>query len=243
MSCFVAALQFLTLFPWPRRAERAASEIASGAIFFPVIGALLGVVLSAADLAFFPIAGPSLSSVVLVALLAMLTRGLHLDGLADTFDGFGAGGDRERILRVMDDSRIGAFGVIVIVLVLFFKVHAIANIETARWRTLLAAPVLSRWAMLVLGYRSQAAKAGLGSALVASLSTSHFLIATAATLLLTAAILHITGTVIMAAIYLFALASRSFFHRRLGGVTGDTFGAVGELSEASVLVFLAMMSR
>jgi adenosylcobinamide-GDP ribazoletransferase len=243
MSSFIAALQFLTLFPWPRRAERAASEIGRAAIFFPMIGAVLGVILMAVDLMLLPTAGPSLSSVALVALLALLTRGLHLDGLADTFDGFGAGGDRERILRVMDDSHIGAFGVIAIVLVLFFKVHAIASIDIERWRALMAAPVLGRWAMVVLGYRSQAAKPGLGSALVDHLATSYFFLASATTLILTAAILHITGIVIMSGVYAFAIASKSFFQRRLGGVTGDTFGAVGELSETSVFVLLAMMSQ
>jgi adenosylcobinamide-GDP ribazoletransferase len=243
MSSFVAALQFLTLFPWPRRAERAASEIGTAAIFFPIIGALLGLILLAADFILLPIAGTNLSSIVLIALLAMLTRGLHLDGLADTFDGFGAGGDRERILRIMDDSHVGAFGVIAIVLVLFFKVHAIANIETERWRALVTAPALGRWAMVVLGYRSQSAKPGLGSTLVDHLATSYFFLASATALLLTAAILHGTGIVIMLAVYVFALASRSFFHRRLGGVTGDIFGAVGELSETSILIVLAVISR
>jgi adenosylcobinamide-GDP ribazoletransferase len=243
MSSFVAALQFLTLFPWPRRAERAASELGSAAIFFPMIGAMLGVILIAADFVLVPIAGPILSSVVLVTLLAVLTRGLHLDGLADTFDGFGGGGDRERILRIMDDSHIGAFGVIAIALVLFFKVHAIAIIETERWRALLAAPILSRWAMVILGYRSQAAKTGLGSALIDHLSTSHFFLATAITLLLTAATLRGTGVAIILGVYVLALTSRSFFQRRLGGVTGDIFGAVGELSETSVLLVLAIISR
>jgi adenosylcobinamide-GDP ribazoletransferase len=127
--------------------------------------------------------------------------------------------------------------------VLFFKVHAIANIEIERWRALLTAPVLGRWAMVVLGHRSQAAKTGLGSALVDHLAMSHFLVATATTLLLTVAILHITGLAIMAAVYVFAVASKSFFQRRLGGVTGDIFGAVGELSETSVLVLLALINR
>ena len=78
-------------------------------------------------------ASPVLSSVALVTLLAWLTRGLHLDGLGDTFDGLGAGGDREHMLRVMDDSHTGAFGVIAIVLLLFFKIHAI---ESHRQRAL-----------------------------------------------------------------------------------------------------------
>lgn len=212
-------------------------------MFFPLIGALLGLILAGIDLLLAPVGGLALASVSLVALLALLTRGLHLDGLGDTFDGFGAGGNRERILRIMDDSHIGAFGVIAIVLVLSFKIHALASIDAERWRALLAAPVLGRWAMVVLGYRSQPAKPGLGSALVEHLTTGHFFFATATTLFLTTAILHAGGLVIMGAVYVFGLVSKSFFHRRLGGVTGDTCGAIGELSETSVLFFLAMMSQ
>jgi adenosylcobinamide-GDP ribazoletransferase len=123
---------------------------------------------------------------------------------------------------------------------LFFKIHAIESIDGERWRALLAAPILSRWAMVLLAHRSKAAKAGLASTLIDHLSTTHVLLATFVTLLLVAAILRGTGFLVMAWVGIFTLASKNYFHRRLGGVTGDTFGAVGELSEMSVLVLLAL---
>jgi len=190
-----------------------------------------------------PFASPGLSSVVLVTILALLTRGLHLDGLGDTFDGLGAGGDRERILRVMDDSHTGAFGLIAIVLLLFFKVHALESIDHERWRALLAAPILGRWAMVLLGYGSQAAKPGLGSSLIDHLKMKHFAFATFITLLLVAPVLRGAGIAMMVWVTVFTLASKKYFHRRLGGVTGDTFGTVGELSETSVLVIIALGAR
>ncbi|MEX0806444.1 MAG: adenosylcobinamide-GDP ribazoletransferase [Candidatus Binatia bacterium] len=243
MSSFFAALQFLTLFPWPKRAEYSADEVGRSAIFFPVIGFLLGLILVLVNGVLEPLATAGLSSVVLVTILALLTRGLHLDGLGDTFDGLGAGGDRERILRVMDDSHTGAFGLIAIVLLLFFKIHAIESIDSDRWRALLAAPILGRWAMVLLGYRSKAAKPGLGSNLIDHMETKHVVFATFITLLLVAGILHGRGIALMIWIAVFSLASKKYFHRRLDGVTGDTFGAVGELSEASVLVFLTLGAR
>ncbi len=243
MSSFFAALQFLTVFPWPKRTARWTDEVGRAAIFFPIIGLLLGATLIAANWLLASIATSELSSVALVALLALLTRGLHLDGLGDTFDGLGAGGDRERVLRVMDDSHIGAFGVMAIVLVLFLKIHALASMDVDRWRALLFAPVLSRWAMLLLGYRSKAAKAGLGSILIDHLKTKHFLFATFITLLLVATVLRGTGIAMMAWVAVFTLVSKRYFHRRLGGLTGDTFGAVGELNETSVMVFLALGAR
>ena len=243
MNGFVAALQFLTVCPWPKRTERSAKELGQAAIFFPLIGFILGLILALVGFLLEPLASSGLSSVALVAILALLTRGLHLDGLADTFDGLGAGGERERMLQIMDDSHTGAFGMIAVVLLLFFKIHAVESIDNDRWRALLTAPILGRWAMVVLGYRSRAAKPGLGSALIDRLETRHFFFATFITLLLIAAISRGAGIAMMLWVYLFALGSRSFFHRRLGGVTGDTFGAVGELSETSVLVLLAMTSQ
>jgi adenosylcobinamide-GDP ribazoletransferase len=105
---------------------------------------------------------------------------------------------------------------------------------------LLTALILGRWAMVLLAFRSNAAKAGLGSNLIGHLQTSHLLLATLLTLLLVATIFRGNGIVMMAWVAIFTVASKSYFHRRLGGVTGDTCGAVGELSETSVMVLLAL---
>ena len=243
MKSFFAALQFLTIFPWPRRSDRSAGEIAAGAAYFPLIGLILGAVLAGADALLELYVPATLSSVALVAALAWLTRGFHLDGLADTFDGLGAGGERERVLKIMDDSHIGVFGVLAVVLVLLFKIRAVELMDADRWRALLIAPVLGRWAMVLLGYRATAAREGLGATLLARMQGRDVFLATAITLVLAAGLLKMTGLALVIAIAVFTLACKSWFHRRLGGVTGDIFGAVGELSETSVLVFLALAHR
>ncbi len=240
MSAFFAALRFLTLFPLPRRIDHSDNDVGRSAIFFPVVGLILGSILVLVNFALELFASAGLLSVILVTLLTFMTRGLHLDGVGDTFDGLGAGGDRDRVLSIMDDSHIGAFGLVAIVLVLFLKIHALESKHLDRWRMLLVAPILGRWAMVLLAYRSKAAKAGLGSNLIDHLKTTHFLLATLLTLLLVAAILHGNGIAMMAWVALFTIASKNYFHRRLGGVTGDIFGAVGELSETLVMVLLAL---
>ena len=240
MSAFFAALQFLTLFPYPRGKEYASADVGRSAIFFPMIGLILGSVLALINFLLAPFASAALLSVILVGLLAFLTRGLHLDGVGDTFDGLGAGGDRGRILSVMDDSHTGVFGLTAIVLVLLLKIHALESIEVDRGRTVLVALILGRWAMVLLAYRSKAAKEGLGSRFIDHLKTNYFLIATLLTLLLVAAIWRRNGIVMMAWVAIFTTVGKSYFHRRLGGVTGDTCGAVGELSETSVMVLLAL---
>jgi adenosylcobinamide-GDP ribazoletransferase len=216
------------------------ADLGRSAIFFPVVGLILGGLLVVVNFLLEPFASAGLLSVILVSLLVFLTRGLHLDGVGDTFDGLGAGGDRDHVLQVMDDSHIGVFGVIAIVLVLFLKIHALESLDVDRWRVLWTALILGRWAMVLLAYRSTAIKTGLGSNLINHLQTKHLLVATALTLFLVAAIFRANGIVMMAWVAVFTTASKAYLHRRLGGVTGDTCGAVGELSETSVMVLLAL---
>jgi adenosylcobinamide-GDP ribazoletransferase len=220
--------------------QHSTNEVGRSAIFFPVVGLMLGLILVLVNFLLLPFASAGLLSVILVSILAFVTRGLHLDGVGDTFDGLGAGGDRDRVLSIMDYSHTGVFGLIAIVLVLFLKIHALESMDVDRWRALLVAPILGRWAMVLLAYRSKAAKAGLGSNLVDHLQTKHFVFATLLTLLLVAAIFRGNGIFMMAWVAVFTMASKNYFHRRLGGVTGDIFGAVGELSETSAMVLLAL---
>lgn len=243
MNSFFAALQFLTLCPWPKRVTRSAEEVGRSAMFFPVIGFALGSILVLIDALLQPFSDSGLLSAILVTALVVATRGLHLDGLADTFDGLGAGGDRERVLRIMDDSHTGVFGVAAIVLVLSIKAQALQSVGDGRWRALLMAPLLSRWAMVLFAYRSTAAKEGLGSMFIANMEARQFLSAAFVTLFLAVAIQPIIGIALMAGVTVFALLCKFYFHRRLGGVTGDTFGAVEELSESSVMIAIALISR
>jgi adenosylcobinamide-GDP ribazoletransferase len=240
MSDFLAALQFLTIFPWPRRAERKPDEIGRGAAFFPVVGFLLGALLVFADWMVRPHLPPVLAAIILTALLALLTRALHLDGLADTFDGLGAGGTRERMLAAMDDPRAGAFGVTAIVFVILCKVHAIASLDASRRTALLLAPTLARWAMAALAYRSKPAKEGLGAHMILHMTGARLLFATATAIVIAVASAGLRGLVTMALVALSALALKYYFKRRLGGVTGDIFGALAELGEAIVLVAFAV---
>jgi adenosylcobinamide-GDP ribazoletransferase len=241
MNSFFAALQFLTIIPGPKNLPSV--DWGWAAIFFPVIGLLLGAVLVLSDFPLRLLASPGLCAAVLVAVLAFLTRALHLDGLSDTFDGLGAGGDRDRMLAIMDDSHVGAFGMIAVLLVLILKIEAIQSTDADRWRLLLAAPILSRWAMVVLGYRSLPAKPGLGSSFIGHLENKHVAVASIISVMLLAVILRAGGIALILLTGLFTWAIKTYFHRRLGGINGDIFGAVGELTETFALVFLALGAR
>jgi adenosylcobinamide-GDP ribazoletransferase len=103
----------------------------------------------------------------------------------------------------------------------------------------LIAPTLARWAMTLFGYRATAAKEGLGAHMIANMTGARLLFATATTLIGAIALGGLGGLATMALVAVLTLFSKLYFHRRLGGVTGDTFGAVAEISEAVVLIAFA----
>lgn len=239
MRSFLAALQFLTVFPWPRVPAPTPKEIGSSTPFFPLVGFLLGLVLVACDRILEPLLPAGVLSVALVLLLVLMTRGLHLDGLGDTFDGVGARGDREGALRAMRDSHVGVFGLLAVVIAVTLKIRAIDAMGETRVQGLLLAPILGRWAMVVLAYRSVSAREGLGRTIVDAMRGRYLTLATAMTLVGVFAFSGMVALWIAAGVLLFTLGSRSYLHRRFGGVTGDTFGAVGEVAETLTLVAFA----
>jgi adenosylcobinamide-GDP ribazoletransferase len=202
-----------------------------------LVGFGLGLLLLICDRLLYLHMESTLISILLAALLILLTRGLHLDGLGDTFDGMGTNGGTQEALTAMRDSRIGIFGLLAVVIVLAFKIHAMAVMEG--YPGLLLAPVLGRWAMVVLAYGSRSAREGLGEIMVQNVRGVHLLWATLLALGLVTIFSGQLGLWIAFWVSLSTLVSRSYFHRRLGGVTGDTFGAVGEMTETLSLVIFA----
>jgi adenosylcobinamide-GDP ribazoletransferase len=240
---FLIALQFLTVAPWFHSLQPVPEEIGRASSFFPLVGFLLGGILVSINWLVAPHVPAEILSLTLVTILAVLSRALHLDGLADTFDGLGAGGDRERILAVMDDSRTGVFGVLAVVLVIAFKQRALASMSDGRWQALLVAPVLARWAMVIAAYKARPAREGLGAIVITHMRRQDLLLATIIALTVVLLFSKTTGLWIFIVVLLFSLGCKKYLLRRLGCMTGDTFGAVGELSETSALVLFALAQR
>ena len=234
-----AALSFLTRLPLSPR-NLTPTDLGRSVAFFPLAGLLLGAV--SAAVALVPVAlDPHLRAIAIVALAAYLTGGLHLDGVADVADGLGGGrGDRARTLAIMKDSRIGAFGAIALVLLLLAKVRvtalvaAPATLDTlTTLGPLLVAPVLARalaaTAIVAFPY---ARPDGLGRAFHDHARWYHAAFALAGALAL--AIGTVPLALPIAAITALTLAA--WLHRRLGGLTGDTYGAIIEAAELAALV-------
>jgi adenosylcobinamide-GDP ribazoletransferase len=229
---FRAALGFMTCVPIGRGVIDA-RVLGRSVAFFPAVGVLLGLVLLAAAAALRERLAPELLAVLLVALLAALSGGLHLDGLADVFDGLAGGrGDPARTLAIMRDSRIGAAGATALVLHLAAKVLAVAMLlqHGTLW-PLLAAPAVARGCVAIVIVAFPYARAeGLGRAFADHHRVSDLLPAAA----VSGAVLVPCGmaSVAPALVALLAvLAGGALLHRKLRGLTGDAYGAAIELAE------------
>ena len=236
MRSLLAALGFLTRVPVPAWVFKDAQATKTSLAWYPAAGLLIGGVLW--SLAWL---GSALPPMLLAALLLLvwtgLTGALHLDGLADSADAWVDGlGDRERTLAIMKDPRSGPMGVTAVVLVLLLKFAALASLPLAHTAIWLA-PMLARTAIttafLCMPYvRSQ----GLGSALTDSPRVLCIVGVAAAVVL--AVCVGWPGVRALLTVSVVFACWRSACMRRLGGMTGDTLGALTELAEAAVLIVL-----
>jgi adenosylcobinamide-GDP ribazoletransferase len=237
------ALSWLTVLPVPAPGvvDRA---VARRALYWaPAVGAALGL-LAAGVLAGLPALGapPLLAGLVVVATLAWVTRGMHLDGLADTADGLGCYGEPQRALAVMRDGAAGPFAVVTLVLVLTTQAAALGALaETARLLAVLLAVTAGRVAM---GWCTRTAVPparpdGLGALVAASQPPAVPLAWTVA--LLAAGLAAVPerpwqGVLTVGFAALVVVAFSAHTRRRLGGVTGDVLGAASELATTVILV-------
>lgn len=241
MKYLLLALQFLTCLPVSLKAAPGPVDWGRSVLAYPLIGLLIGGLL--AGLQFLVgHADPLLQAALLTAAWALVTGGLHLDGLADSADAWvGGHGDRERTLAIMKDPRSGPAAVSTVMLVLLLKFAALAALlKTEAWTALLLAPVLGRSVLLALLLTTPYVRpGGMGSVLAAHLPRTTGALAL---LLVTTAILltEKAGWIALATALAVWPLLRRMMMRRLGGMTGDTLGATVELSEAAILVSLAL---
>jgi adenosylcobinamide-GDP ribazoletransferase len=238
----VTAFGFLTRLPvWLGPVTE--MDLGRAVAFFPWVGLVLGFVTTGLVQLAGQALSPLLTASLLAALLAALTGALHLDGLSDLFDGVGGGrGDREKMLAIMRDSRIGAHGATALVLCLVAKIAALAVVVERRdLLTLLAFPALARWAVAPLivlfpYVRSE----GLGRAFNGAAGVRELVLASVAIGALVLALGPRAGWQALVALAV-TLVVAFWMRARLGGLTGDVYGAAIELSELGVLLAGCML--
>lgn len=242
MPAFLIALQFLTRLPISLPGMPAGQQVGHSLLSYPLVGLLIGAVLLLAQWALAGTA-PLLQAAVLLLLWVGITGGLHLDGLADSADAWAGGyGDRERTLTIMQDPRSGPIAVVLLVLLLLLKFAALATLLAANQPlALLLAPWLARGLVPLLFMTTPYVRAGgLGAALAEHLPRRELPYWLAGHALLVLLLAGYSGLLAMLAALLLLAGLRHLMLQRLGGCTGDTAGALVELSEATVLLVLAL---
>ena len=234
----LAAVQFLTRIPVPGFAfdDR---TLPRAVAWFPAVGALLGLVAALAHRLLVPHLPRTVVAVAVVTLLVALTGALHEDALADCADAFGLPRSRERTLAILHDSAIGSFGGAALALALLARIALVAALPLDRVApTLVAALTLSRWAVLPLSLLPPAGTGGRGSTIAGQVPLPALVLGTIVTSGVVALAFRTTASTglatALAALVVIALTA-AFYRRRLGGVTGDCFGATIQLVEITVL--------
>lgn len=240
MKGFLQAISFLTILPVGQAHAPAGKDLARSMAFFPLAGLVIGLLLALGHHLFSFFLPKAVVLWFVIGLLAFLTRGLHLDGLADTMDGLASGGTKEKILEVMRDSRIGPFGVISLILLLGAKYFCLDQIpDSSLSCSFIVMSVLGRNAMVLVCYRSSYARSnGLAKPFVEHLRIHEVAVSFLSALGIALLLMRLQGIVAFFGVGLLSLGCRFFFKRRLGGITGDILGATNELSEVLCLVIL-----
>jgi adenosylcobinamide-GDP ribazoletransferase len=238
MRRFLIALQFLTILPLPSPKQFSDDDLGRSTVWFPLVGLAIGGLLLLADLGFAVLFPRHLTDALLVALLAVLTGALHLDGVGDVADGLGARGSRERFLAVMKDSHLGAAGAVAIVLVLLLKYAALLAVPIYLKRSaLLLMPMLARLTQVLVMTNARAARTdGLGVAFLAGVDAGRFSLAVAYCIPLSWLLGHAAGVAALVLSLLWGLTVKQYFTRRLGGISGDIIGFAGEGAEIVALL-------
>jgi adenosylcobinamide-GDP ribazoletransferase len=240
---FWAALRFLTIFPTPVRREVSTETSGQCLPYFPLVGLILGAILLGLHYGLSLILPAAVVMALLIIALVIMTGAHHLDGFIDTCDGVIAGKSKKERLAIMSDTKVGAFGIVSVVLLLLLKYASLFSVSTIL-PALLLMPTLSRWTMVSIIFTFPYAKSsGMGLPFKQGATWQRLTIATIIALIVAVVLLKWWGLVLMVILWLIAFGVANCFRARLGGLTGDNYGAINELAEVLVLLLLILIGR
>ena len=253
MDAFLIGLQFLTRIYIKRQTVWTEENFGKSVKFFPLIGAVIGII-SAASIGFFYFLTegklPIFTAAISFALPIIITGGIHCDGFIDSIDGLFSGREREKILEIMKDSRVGAFGAVSLVLLAALEISALIELLklSIAWSlaAIFSAPIISRLMMVItIGKFPYARREGMGKAFAKFTTRRTIIFAAASTIFILSPIIFVDTKIFLATILALIISLSFTFYfgnfatKKIGGVTGDIYGAVSTLVELIVpIIFL-----
>ena len=244
MNSFLVGLQFLTRIRIVRQTVWTAEDFGRSTRFFPLVGLVLGICYALAAWTLISVLGMrALTAALLLILPLILTGGLHADGFMDTADGVFSGRERERKLEIMKDSRVGSFGVVAFVLLMFLQFALLLDMSPPLLVSVFfVMPIIGRMAMVLAVSCFPYARAdGMGKTFADMADRRTVAIAAVTTSVLVIPI-GLLATLALVVGIVFALLFCRWMTAILGGVTGDVYGAATVLTETIVLAVFSLAS-
>lgn len=233
----ILAVQFLTRLPTPQVRDFDPQDLTRAAIWFPLVGGLIGALLLAPMWSLE--VRPWLAAVLALLLWVWVTGALHLDGLGDVADAFGAAHrDPQRFLEVLKDPRMGVFGVVSLIMQLLLKLVLLQELVGARWWLgVLLIPAWARWGALWWSRRLPALQSGMAERFAWRLQMRDIWLWAA---VLAVSSVWLAPPLLVALLLVPAIAV--YWRKRLGGISGDCLGASIEACETALLLALVLAS-
>lgn len=247
MNSFLIGLQFLTRLFVVKQSVWTEQSFGESVKYFPAVGAVLGIICASIVGVLNSLGLPMLTGAIGFASLVVLTGGIHCDGLMDSADGLFSGREREKILDIMKDSRAGAFGVVSMILVAALEVSTLTELaKLSTWWLCVAiysAPIIARLMMvLTIGAFPYARAEGMGKAFAKFTTRRTMFIAAIEALILLLPLLMVSEVFLLCAVMASVVALimswrfANFATDKIGGVTGDIYGAITTLAELFVMM-------
>jgi adenosylcobinamide-GDP ribazoletransferase len=239
------AVQFLTRLPVSPSLHSSESDIGKAAAFFPLVGIIVGGGAALVFAGLQKILPPPASVLCAVMFATFLTNAFHEDGLADSFDGFGGGWTKDRVLEIMRDSRIGTYGTVALIFLVFGKVMFLSALPAGQiWRWFIVGHVAARWTVLPLCVWLPYARAeGQGKLVAKQVGVVEVIIGTITLLLILILLPWPAALAALLVTTLTTLLSGLYYRARLQGITGDCLGATNQLAEIALYLTALVLLR
>ena len=245
---FIILIQFMTRIPIPLKISYSEKKFGKSIKFFPLVGLIICLILYFSNFLitvylkniFY---NKTIIAIFLIILEILIAGIIHIDGLADTFDGLFSYAKKEKMLEIMKDSRIGTNGAVVLILYFITKTVLISEIITTNPKYLIIFPIIARLSTPInAGLSDYARKSGMSNAIISENGIFEVIFSLALSIILVFYIIDIKGIITIFIAFIFIIIFMLNVRKKIDGITGDTMGACLELTSILVL-FLGIVLR
>ncbi|MGC8976106.1 MAG: adenosylcobinamide-GDP ribazoletransferase [Candidatus Ratteibacteria bacterium] len=240
MNKILSSIQFLTILRFKEIDE---NDLPYSLIFFPLCGLIIGFLSLIINKYLLKFLSLIFVDTITVFFIIFITGAIHIDGVSDTFDGIFGGKNKNEILKIMRDKNIGCFGVLSILFVVLSKIFLLNSIKNFKFQTIILFPILSRWAIVYsIYFFNYARDYGKAKIFFDNINGKIFIYST----ILSCVLIFLSGGINSLSLFLpviiLTYILNKFFSKKIGGLTGDTIGAIVEFNEILILLIISIFN-